>query len=154
MIEKTSKPNVIERAFARVRVAGNYDADSVSKRHGLACTDGSRTIQSQKDEADINVIVERFGVTGHLPAAHFPPSYGDFSGAGDYHTAMDVLVAADRAFQGLPSAIRATFNNDPGAFVAFCEDSGNLKQLQDWGLAPVKESPHQTIPEPQNPPSS
>lgn len=130
-------PQPVVPGFRRViRAAWNYDGDTATRITGLACRDPSLAVQSQKDEADINTIVRNFGVTGHLPVALFPPSYGDFTAVSDYQGALQVLEEAENAFMALPSAIRAGFGNDPGAFVRFCEDRENLPQLREWGLAP------------------
>lgn len=148
--KETDRECVEERPSRRflVRAAFAYDGDSLSRRTGLRCLDPSRTDQSGKEEADINTIIRNFGVTGVLPMAKFPPTYGDFSMAGDYQTAMDLLVEAKNAFMGIPATIRATFNNDPAAFVAFCDDPANLPQLQSWGLAPSPEAPPHQEPGP------
>jgi len=50
-----------------VRSPYNYDMAKASVESGLACEDASRAVQSQREDADINVIVKRFGLTGQLP---------------------------------------------------------------------------------------
>ena len=57
-----------------VRNPYNYDMAAVSQETGLKCQDPSLAQQHMKDECDINVIVERFGVTGQLPGAPLEPS--------------------------------------------------------------------------------
>jgi len=103
----------------------------------LICADPSRAIQSQAAEADINTIVRNFGVTGRLPQSTRLPTYGDFEGVDDYRTAVEAVKAAEAAFLAVPARIRSQFDNDPQAFMDFCEDSRNLGQLRDWGLAPT-----------------
>lgn len=132
--EKDCEPRVPVR---RIRASFNYDRDTVSRSTGLRDFGPSRTIQAHAQETDINFILEQFGVTGTLPYARFPPSYGDFSGVSDYQTAMEVLLEAQSAFMALPSAIRAQFDNDPASFVDFAENPANLSKLQEWGLAPA-----------------
>lgn len=124
------------RRAIKLRAAYNYDVDAASRLSALRCPEPSLARQDQRDEADINTIVARFGVTGTLPQTTRLPSYEDFSEAGDFHTAMEVLLQAEKAFSELPSALRAQFHNDPGAFVAYCENKENLPQLREWGLAP------------------
>lgn len=109
----------------------------MSKRPKLICEDPSLAIQSQKAEADINNIVRNFGVTGRLPQAVRLPMYGDFHGVSDYRSAVEAVREAEASFMAIPAKVRAEFNNDPQAFADFCLDPNNLKQLQEWGLAPA-----------------
>ena len=51
-----------------VRSPYNYDMSAVSDETGLCCEDESLAIQSAKEDADINTIVRRFGLTGELPS--------------------------------------------------------------------------------------
>lgn len=111
------------------------------KRVALFCEDPSLTIQSQRDEADINKIVRDFGVTGRLPASARVPEYGDFTGISDYRSAVEAVRAAEDSFMELPSAVRSEFQNDPGAFADFCLDPSNLPKLREWGLAPTPAAP-------------
>lgn len=114
----------------------SYDREAVSLATGLACEDPSMAVQSQKDEADINTILENFGVTGQLPVAVTLPSYGDFDGISDYRSALEAVKSAEQAFLGIPSFIRERFHHDPQAFADFCLKAENLSQLREWGLAP------------------
>lgn len=112
-----------------------YDPDEVSQATGLECKDKSLAIQSAKDECDINVIVQRFGLTGHLPVGLVAPTFADFLDApADYHGALEAVMKAEDAFLRMPAAVRARFNNDPGSFVAFCSDSSNLEEMRKLGL--------------------
>lgn len=113
----------------------NYDADEASVQSGLVCEDESLTLQSQAIDADINVIVKRYGVTGQLPQGWSIPTYQDFEGIFDYRTAMDAIRDAEHSFMSVPASIRARFDNDPQQFVAFCSDSGNVEELRKMGLA-------------------
>lgn len=117
----------------------SYDRAEISKATGLRCEDPSLTIQSQKEEADINNIVKAFGVTGQLPASIRLPSYGDFTGIDDFRSALEAVKAAEESFNQVPAAIRSQFDNSPQAFLEFCSDPSNLPQLREWGLAPTPE---------------
>lgn len=104
---------------------------------GLECRDKSLAIQSAKDEADINVIVKRFGLTGQVPQGFRIPTYQDFLDApDDYRGALHAVREAESSFMRLPAAIRARFQNDPHLFVSFCSDPSNLADLREMGLAP------------------
>lgn len=114
----------------------NYDTRAVSKATGLKCVLPSKTQQSQAKDADINVIVRRFGVTGLLPQGAVLPRYEDFEGIFDFQTAQNALVSAQRAFMTVPATIRRRFGNDPHEFVQFCSDPANIEELRKMGLAP------------------
>lgn len=117
-----------------VRNPYNYDMDEVSSKTGLECKDPSKAQQHMKDECDINVLVERFGVTGKFPVSPIEPSYGDFSGVGDYHTALNKIKAADAAFMALPAKLRAKFDHDPNALLNFLENEQNRGEAIELGL--------------------
>lgn len=113
----------------------SYDVDAVSERSALRCEDESLAVQSQRDEADINVLVKRFGVTGMLPQRVRPPIEADFVDIMDYRSALDAVRAADDAFMKLPPDVRVRFGGDPGQFVEFCMNPKNLDEMRKMGLA-------------------
>lgn len=117
-----------------VRNPYNYDMALASQESGLVCQDPSLAQQHMKDECDINVLVERFGVTGQLPQTPLEPSYGDFSGVSDYHTALNAIKAADTAFMGLPAQLRAKFDHDPNALLQFLQNEQNRDEAIMLGL--------------------
>ena len=117
-----------------VRDPYNYDKDEVSNETGLKCEDPSLAQQHMKDECDINVIVERFGVTGQLPVTTLQPTYGDFSGVSDYQDALIKLQQTDADFMALPAAIRARFANDPFELVNFLASEANRDEAIQLGL--------------------
>jgi len=117
-----------------VRNPYNYDMALVSQETGLECQDPSLAQQHMKDECDINVIVERFGVTGNLPVAPLEPSYGDFSGVSDYHTALNAIRASEEAFMALPAKIRAKFDHDPNSLLNYLQNEDNRDEAIQIGL--------------------
>jgi phage internal scaffolding protein len=117
-----------------VRNPYNYDMALVSQETGLVCQDPSLTQQHMKDECDINILVERFGVTGQMPVAPLEPTYGDFSGVSDYHTALNAIRASDEAFMALPAKIRAKFDHDPNALLQFLQNADNRDEAIEIGL--------------------
>ena len=136
-----------------IRSPYNYDRDAVSKATGLKCQDKSLTQQQFKDETDINVIVERFGVTGLLPQAMHMPSYDDFTQVVDYHTAMNAMRAAEDSFNALPANIRERFRNDPQLLVEFCSDDANIAEARTLGLLPEIPARPINLPPLPNPPT-
>lgn len=116
----------------------NFDSDMESCRTALTCRDPSKAQQHQAEEADINTIVRRFGVTGTLPQIPMPPTLDEFGEIFDFQSAMNTLAAAKASFGMLPAEVRGTFQNDPHAFVAYVDaarEAGDLEQLRRWGLA-------------------
>ena len=114
-------------------------------------TDG-RTRQEMKAECDINNIMKKYERTGLIDhVARHDGQYGEYA-VNDYHTAMNTVVAAREMFETVPSAIRARFGNDPGAFIDFVNDEANAEEMVKLGLrkAPSFEEPapaRQTAPE-------
>lgn len=118
-----------------LRTENSYDVDAASKDTALFCLDPSRTVQSQKEEADINTIVRNFGITGQLPQNVRVPTYGDFDGVNDFQSAMHAIMQAEASFMAMPADVRERFANDPQVFLEFCSDSRNLDEMRKLGLA-------------------
>lgn len=95
------------------------------EKPGIKFDQPSQTLQSFKDDADINCIIARFENTGVLVDPTVPvsrtPRFGDFSDMPSYQEAQNVLVAANNAFSDLPSKIRERFGNDPAAYFDFVQ---------------------------------
>lgn len=117
-----------------LRTPYNYDTDAASNESGLACEEPSLAQQHYKDECDINTILERFSITGLLPDSPLSPRYGDFSGIGDYHTALNRVIAAQDEFEALPAQIRARFDNDPAQLIEFLQNENNRSEAEELGL--------------------
>lgn len=116
------------------RTGYNYDRDAASVESGLLCEDESLAIQSAAEEADINTIVRRFGLTGQLPGQVAIPRYGDFTGVPDFHTAMNLIRQTQDEFMRLPAEVRARFDNDPQKVMEFLEDDRNREEAVKLGL--------------------
>jgi len=127
-----------------IRAYNGYDTRAASDAAALSGFGPSKTVQSQREEADINTIVRNFGVTGQLPANVRVPSYGDFTGVDDYRTALHALREAEASFMQMPADVRVKFDNDAGKFVDFCSDTRNLDEMRKLGLAvpaPASDAP-------------
>jgi phage internal scaffolding protein len=121
-----------------LRTAYNYDQDAASNESGLHCEDASLAQQHFKDECDINNILRQFNVTGMLPESPLSPRYGDFTGIGDYHTALNQVIAAEDEFMSLPATLRARFGNDPAQLIEFLDKHENLDEAISLGLVNKK----------------
>jgi phage internal scaffolding protein len=117
-----------------LRTPYNYDKDAASNESGLHCEDASLAQQHYKEECDINTILQKFNITGLLPEQPLSPRYGDFTGIGDYHTAMNRVIAVQDEFEALPAQIRARFDNDPAQLIEFLENSDNRPEAEKLGL--------------------
>lgn len=117
-----------------------YDSeenDVMSEESGLDCSaETDRAVQDQKDDTDINILVRRFGLTGHMPAPQAIPFYGDFSEVGTFQEALEALDQAESAFNALPAPIRDRFQNDPGELIRFVQNDGNRAEAISLGLLP------------------
>lgn len=102
------------------------------EKPGIKFDQPSQTLQSFKDDADINCIIARFENTGVLVDPTVPvsrtPQFGDFSEMPSYQDAQNVIVAANNAFNDLSAKIRERFGNDPAAYFDFVQ---SLKEGSD-----------------------
>ena len=117
-----------------VRSPYNYNLDAASNESGLRCEDASLTQQHQKDQADINFIVEQFNVTGILPTAPVSPKFGDFTGIYDYQSALNAVIEAEDEFMSLPANLRSRFENDPVNLINFLSNEENRQEAIELGL--------------------
>lgn len=121
----------------KVRALFNYDTKQASREAAITCKDKSLAQQSFKEEADINEIVRRFGLTGQLPDVVHQPRYADYDQVMDYHTAMNAVRQAQEGFDALPADIRNRFQNDPQQLLEFLADSNNRDEAFELGLITV-----------------
>lgn len=102
----------------------------------------SMTRQEFAEECDINTIMARYESTGALTHVNRAvPIYMDMTDMPDLRGALDIMRVAGVAFAALPAKVRREFDNDPQKFVDFAQNPENLKQMRDWGLAPMPEEP-------------
>jgi len=90
--------------------------------------DDGRTIQSFKDETDVNKILSRHArnkTMSHI--AQFGGEYGDFSDMPDLLEAHKRLQRGTDIFDKLPGETRREFDQDPAKFFAFVNDPGRTQ---------------------------
>lgn len=100
----------------------------------------SMTFQEFKNECNINNILAKYQKQGVLE--HFNKHQGDYSdytNVQDYHSSYNQIIAAQDAFNDLPSTVRKRFNNDPGQFLDFVGNPDNVQEMIDLGLAKPRE---------------
>lgn len=130
---------LIQRTF--LRTPYNYNMEHASTESGLQCKDQTLTQQHFAEEVDINTIVHRFNINGELPQGLRMPTYEDFTGVFDFHSAMNAIAQAREAFDAQPAHIRSRFHNDPGEFVDFATNKDNIVEARKMGLVPPEELP-------------
>lgn len=130
----------------KVRHPNKYDRKAASRAAAIDFKLPSRTQQQFREEADVNTIVKRFNLTGHMPTARSLPEYGDFSTVDDFQSAMQQLRRSQESFNALPAHLRDRFENRPDKFLAFLQDEGNEDEARRIGLLPKK--PPQSAQEP------
>jgi len=110
------------------------NAYSPRKRVQTLITGESRVKQSFKDECDINRIMSRYQNTGVMEFLNKREArYADVS-ALDYQEACNLVAGANSMFHGLPSALRARFDNEPAQLLAFLDNPANLQEAIALGL--------------------
>lgn len=115
-------------------------------RETLDTGEHTLTVQSAREDADINIIVKRMTRTGLVPNSARVPTQGDFSEqVTDYHTAMNMVRTANTEFMKLPAKIRSRFQNDPQELITYLSDPLNLEESYKLGL---RVKPPVTEPEP------
>lgn len=113
----------------------NYDTLEHSRATGHNTSGAPKTVQSFKDECDINTIVKRFGITGTLPLNMRTPLPADtVYPLSDYRTLLDTVLAAQKTFGDLPAEVRKRFANDPQEMMNFLDNPNNLEESYKLGL--------------------
>lgn len=127
-----------------VRGHNSFDRKAHSDHFGLVFDEPSLTDQSQRDDADINVLVRRWRRTGVMPQVRTVGSYGDFTGVDDYQSALERVRAADDQFMTLPADVRRAFNDDPAALLAALDDPSQHAELVRLGVLSQPSATHDT----------
>lgn len=93
-------------------------------RHG-------RTKQSQKDETDINKLLDRAGreqTLSHLEK--YQGNYGDFTGY-DFEKHINTIAEGQSIFEALPAEVKREFEQSPKKFFAFVTNPDNAERLPE-----------------------
>lgn len=118
------------------RAPYNYDTKKASDDAAAEYVpEPSMTVQAMAEDADLNVIMHRYGITGKMPENQRIPTYQDFDEIVDFRSAHEAVLRARDAFMEYPAELRAKFQNDPQRFMDYCADPKNLPEMRVWGLA-------------------
>lgn len=93
-----------------------------------------RTEQQWKDEADINYMLSRFGITQPRGA----PIYGEWNDSIDLQTALEATRMANEAYKDLPKELRDKFTNMQDLLTAV--ETGELT-VKDEPETPAPQTP-------------
>lgn len=109
---------------------------------GIEFTMPSLTVQDEKEESDINYIVNKYadGQKGVFTldlgdsSQYAYLQFGDATLPGDYSTALELVSGVREEFYSLPAKVRAKFGHDPMNLISQLNDPGTLEYLQREGL--------------------
>jgi len=118
---------------------------------GIEFNDPSLTQQQFANDADINTLVKRFGITdGAIPPAALDPQYfGDSSDVPEFRGALEATRTAQDRFEQLPAEIRNRFYNDPVKLWEFVNDEKNVEESVKLGLLHRSVIPEPPAPAPE-----
>lgn len=133
-----------------------YDPVEEHDHCGIVFTMPSLASQDEKDESDINYIVNRFadGQKGIATldlgdsSQYAYLQFGDATLPGDYSTALELVSGVREEFYSLPAYVRAKFGHDPMNFIDRLNDPATLEYLQQQGLYGSKytsDEPQQSV---------
>lgn len=127
------------------RIRSSYDGSRV-----LDLVGGGEVLtkQAQRDETDINLILDRFQVTGlitHL--AKRPPRFMDTLEVTDFQTSLETARRTTMWFDGLPSSIRKAFANDVEQLLAARDSEEGRAKLVELGLMEAVKAASEAAPE-------
>lgn len=119
-----------------------YDPVEEHDHCGIEFTMPSLTVQDEKDETDINYIVNKYadGQKGIATldlgdsSQYAYLQFGDATLPGDYSTALELVSGVREEFYTLPAYVRARFDHDPMKFISRLNDPETLEYLQREGL--------------------
>lgn len=119
-----------------------YDPVEEHDHCGIEFTMPSLTVQDEKDETDINCIVNKYadGQKGIMTldlgdsSQYAYLQFGDATLPGDYSTALELVSGVREEFYSLPAYVRAKFGHDPMNFINHLNDPAALEYLQQQGL--------------------
>lgn len=108
----------------------------------------SLTIQSAKDECDINLIVERAKRGADVSnLVRGNPMFGDFTDLPDLRQALLIVRNAEQAFMSLDAKIRERFSNDPALMLDFLSDVKNRDEAIRLGMIDAPAEPASVVAE-------
>lgn len=129
-----------------------YDNDRDRKEGDnaiLACEDPSLTVQSFVEDADLNILAKRFGIT-NIPLAPISTDEPyDNTALPELRDVLEARRDAANKFMELPLKLRKRFHNRPDELWEFINDPENAQEAIRLGIITTKiidERPIELIP--------
>ncbi len=94
-------------------------------------TKHGKTVQSQKEECDINRLLERSarsGAASHLQT--YENQYGNFEGY-DFEKNVNIIAEGQTIFERLPAEVKREFNQSPQEFFEYVTNEENKDRLPE-----------------------
>lgn len=125
-----------------------YDPVEEHDHCGIEFTMPSLTVQDEKEETDINYIVNKYadGQKGIATldlgdsSQYAYLQFGDATLPGDYSTALELVSGVREEFYSLPAYVRAKFGHDPMNFISQLNNPETIEYLQQEGLYSKKDT--------------
>lgn len=119
--------------------AYDSDAHERARRHtDIKCEDESLTQQSFAEDADINVLARRFGMTDAPVPTEWPGGTDGITSlipaCADLRQMLDVIAEGRAAFAALPADVRARFHNNPVVLDHFMQRCAEDEKSYDEGI--------------------
>lgn len=119
-----------------------YDSLEEHDHCGIEFTMPSLAVQDEKEESDINYIVNKYadGQKGVFTLDLGDSSqyaflqFGDATLPGDYSTALELVSGVREEFYSLPAKVRSKFGHDPMNFIDQLNNPETLEYLRREGL--------------------
>ncbi|ALS03769.1 VP3 [Gokushovirus WZ-2015a] len=116
----------------------NFKTRYTAERLPVEIEGESMTQQQFRDDADINLLVDRY--TEHPEARLMDkisprvPMFGDYSDVGDLQRNYNKVLNAEEMFFDMPAKFRARFANNPLNLLEFLADPDNRDEALKLGL--------------------
>jgi len=128
-----------------------YDPVEEHDHCGIEFTMPSLTVQDERDETDINYIVNKYadGQKGIATldlgdsSQYAYLQFGDATLPGDYSTALELVSGVREEFYNLPAYVRAKFGHDPMNFINHLNDPETLEYLRREGLYGIRDTSYE-----------
>ena len=150
--DESDATDITKKPITRFKWREQYDeeADRIEReRTDIKCEDESLTQQQFKDDADLNKVVKRYGITDGslIPMAADPRYYGDFTESPEtLGEAIERVNTATERFNQLPAEVRKKFDNNPAKLYEFVTDTKNAEEAVKLGLLKTNKTPEEPPP--------
>lgn len=94
----------------------------------------SPVVQSDKESADLNVIVAQWLRGEYVPPVP-EPLFADVTQFESYQDVLNVVASVRQTFENLPAWLRAEFENSEVKFVEYMTDPNTLAERVELGLS-------------------